>query len=345
MIDWNNIKNCLVTGIQLEERNFIRENHDMVFTYEINFQDKCERFSFSERLEHWVDDESEINDNARILDLIHNAIEPIKHILIGLLLNNKWIPKKTLLTKKVLKRILDNSSYPATPKEKLDNLMIELSYMFSDDHSFNSLDAIARRNFGTKQIIGNSIFSNYFYMKNSDEFFFYFNTLFNDGLIEVNESPSEGAEEYRISYNGLNHLVRLTEEGVNSNLCFVAMSFDGDYQELFADAIRPACEQAGFVARKIDDEIYDSETTINDAMISLMKRCRFMISDFTKHKHNVYFETGYCLGRGMKVIYTCNKKDFNDSKFDTNHFPHIIYDDKEDLRNKLIDKINAFIVT
>jgi nucleoside 2-deoxyribosyltransferase len=69
----------------------------------------------------------------------------------------------------------------------------------------------------------------------------------------------------------------------------------------------------------------------------------FCISDFTEQKDGVYFEAGYALGRGLKVIYTCEEGDFKNSHFDTNHFPHIIYKNEVELEEKLINKIEAWI--
>jgi len=37
------------------------------------------------------------------------------------------------------------------------------------------------------------------------------------------------------------------------------------------------------------------------------------------------------------------KKDFDDAHFDINHFPHILYNNPEELKQKLIDKINAWV--
>jgi len=43
------------------------------------------------------------------------------------------------------------------------------------------------------------------------------------------------------------------------------------------------------------------------------------------------------------VIYTCKKEDFDNSHFDTNHYPHIVYENLEELKEKLKFKISAWI--
>jgi nucleoside 2-deoxyribosyltransferase len=89
--------------------------------------------------------------------------------------------------------------------------------------------------------------------------------------------------------------------------------------------------------------LIDSSQTINDAIISAIKSCKFCIADFSQQKDGVYFESGFAIGLGKPVIYTCDSDWFNKSHFDTNHFPHIIYESKPDLAAKLDNKIKAWI--
>jgi hypothetical protein len=57
----------------------------------------------------------------------------------------------------------------------------------------------------------------------------------------------------------------------------------------------------------------------------------------------VYFEAGYALGRGLKVIYTCREDQIDEAHFDTRNYPHILWKDADELKKKLIDKIEVFI--
>lgn len=57
----------------------------------------------------------------------------------------------------------------------------------------------------------------------------------------------------------------------------------------------------------------------------------------------MYFEAGYALGRGQKVIYICKEDDIINAHFDTRNYQHILWTDKVDLRQKLIDRIDAFV--
>jgi len=78
-------------------------------------------------------------------------------------------------------------------------------------------------------------------------------------------------------------------------------------------------------------------------MIRFIKKCKFLIADFTEQKHGVYFEAGFALGLKRPVIYTCSEEDFKDTHFDTNHYPHIVYKNLDDLEIRLKNKIQAWI--
>ena len=108
---------------------------------------------------------------------------------------------------------------------------------------------------------------------------------------------------------------------------------------------------------KLDNDIYSSsvildsvknykefaDVTINDALIAEIRKCKFLVADFTQHKHGVYFEAGFALGLKRPVIYLCHQDDFEQTHFDTNHYPHIRYQKLDELAQKLRDKIEAWI--
>jgi len=115
--------------------------------------------------------------------------------------------------------------------------------------------------------------------------------------------------------------------------------------DLAYNAISSAISESGYVPIRIDKEHLDSDVTINDGIIASIKKSKFMIADFTYNRGGVYFEAGYGLGRGQKVIYTCKNDEIHKRElhFDINHYQHIFWDDTEDLKKKLKDKIEAFI--
>lgn len=132
-------------------------------------------------------------------------------------------------------------------------------------------------------------------------------------------------------------------ESKTSNICFVAMSFDPALTEIYNNAIQPAIIETGFVPFILHSAHIETGSTINDAMIAAIKKAKFTIADFTQHKDGVYFEAGFALGRGQKVIYSCKEGEINEAHFDTRNYQHILWKDAAELKRKLIDKIEAYI--
>lgn len=67
------------------------------------------------------------------------------------------------------------------------------------------------------------------------------------------------------------------------------------------------------------------------------------VADFSFHSNEVYFESGFALGQGKKVIYTYSKEEFGNAHFDIRPLQHIIYESPEQLSKELVNKIEAFI--
>lgn len=177
-------------------------------------------------------------------------------------------------------------------------------------------------------------------MLNRDEFIFYIRSLNNHGYIDLD--VTHDSVKFVLTYQGSNFANQLQEEGELSNKCFIAMSFDDSTIDI-RKAIKEACFSTKYVPIIIDEIPIDSEQTINDSIIANLKKCKFCIADFTNQRAGVYFESGYALGQGKKVIYSCSKDWFDKSHFDTNHFPHVIYTSTEDLKSQLINRIEAWI--
>ena len=145
-----------------------------------------------------------------------------------------------------------------------------------------------------------------------------------------------------ITVEGLTALAKINEQK-NSRYCFVAMSFDSTLKSAYSQAIAPAIRETGFLPLIVSEEHVESDKTINDAILAGIKKARFTIADFTQHRPGVYFEAGYALGRGQKVIYTCREDDIKNAHFDLRNNQHILWRESEDFKKKLVDKIEAFI--
>jgi len=137
----------------------------------------------------------------------------------------------------------------------------------------------------------------------------------------------------------------LERPNAESTSGFVAMWFSSEMSPAYTDGIRPAIEENGYTAVRIDDREHNNK--IDDEIISEIRRARFVVADFscgdTGARGGVYFEAGFALGLGIPVIWCVRSSDLERVHFDTRQFNHIVWDDPEDLRNKLRHRIGATI--
>lgn len=286
------------------------------YDYFINFNDKKVGFRMS----------SYFNiDNSKV------SMDDLTKLR-GDIFNGKWPVNGLMITNDEIKKAISTSSAPITPQEKLDNLFQEVF----------KLQKVEGEEFSFKEFLFDKIFVGKLYFRNSDECNFYLKTLDDFGLISTVENGSGMVIAISITFKGLNYNIELNKGGLNSKNCFVAMSF-GEEMTSIRYAIKQAIVDTGYKPLIIDEIHVDADKTINDEIIASIRKSKFCISDFTEQKDGVYFEAGFALGMGLKVIYTCQEKWFYKSHFDTNHFPHIIYKDPDDLYQKLKNKIDAWV--
>ncbi|MEO1412061.1 MAG: hypothetical protein AAFW73_19385 [Bacteroidota bacterium] len=302
------------------------EETDQTLRYTIKFRDHSQRFSL------W---RASLEQHADYLQTHQYALR-------GLLLNGKWnVPEEGLLYWESpapegsvpvfdLVDYLLSANYPRTPKEKLEFLFLALYHRQQwDGARIRTSEDHELENYGA------------YYMVNPAEYQFYLATLTQQGLLETVELNMG----HCLTYAGLNRVIELQENGLHSDRCFIAMSFSPEERiRQIRQAIKEACVATGFVPILIDEVYFDSDITINDAMIAEIKRCKFCIADFTQQKDGVYFEAGFASGRGLKVLYTCHRDDRKGRHFDVRAFPFLYYEDMATLKSGLINKIKAWIV-
>ncbi|MEN6519562.1 MAG: hypothetical protein ABFD46_00215 [Armatimonadota bacterium] len=148
-----------------------------------------------------------------------------------------------------------------------------------------------------------------------------------------------------VKATGIERIQRLEEsEGrEQSKQAFVAMWFNKELNDVFNKGIKTAAADCGFKVHRIDTK--ETNQKICDEIIAEIRRSRFLIADFTGSRGGVYFEAGFALGLGIPVIWTCrNKKEDIDSlHFDTRQYCHILWNDAEDMRFQLRNRIAATI--
>ena len=156
-------------------------------------------------------------------------------------------------------------------------------------------------------------------------------------------SERDGVYRCILTIEGWERYEQLKNETTNidSKQAFVAMSFDESLKNIYDNAIKLAAKECGFDAIRVDSREHNQK--ICDQIIAEINKSRFVIADFTQNKHGVYFETGYALGLGIPVIWTCRKEEVDGLHFDTRQYNHIAWEGIDDLKEKLVNRINATI--
>ncbi len=269
------------------------------------------------------------------------------HIVKGLIVNG-LLPEAIFLCKNdcnlkipnndyeklIFPDFLETMNYPKNASDKMDNLLL----YFYKKQRYDG-DPIFLRKPQNINIEEETIIYNYF--KNKQELFFYIKSLTNKNFIESNYTTSSNTY-IKLTHEALNRIVEIENNSVKSNECFIAMAFD-DRTKTYREAIKKALENNKFKAVIIDEEHLDSDKTIPDGILNKIRKAKFCIADFTLHRNGVYFESGYALGLGKQVIYTCKEDDFKNAHFDIKQLQHVLYNTPDELEKKLTNKIEFWI--
>jgi len=254
--------------------------------------------------------------------------------------NNIWPLQDQFKTKSDVIDFIKANFPDKSPNAKADRFLLFVHSLAEyDGHEIRFFDEINSKGKGWRNI----------FLDHVAEFEFYYTYLIESGfliapLYEQGQPYNHySTDSVALTVKGLERVVTVLEREV-SKTCFIAMSFDDEMLKVYNEAIKPAIIETGFEALIINEKgDIPSDTTINDAILAAIKKSKFTIADFTNHKHGVYFESAYALGRGQKVIYTCRQDEIGKAHFDTRNYPHIVWKDAEDLKKQLIDKIEVFI--
>ena len=111
----------------------------------------------------------------------------------------------------------------------------------------------------------------------------------------------------------------------NADSAFVAMWFSEKVTVLWKSGIRPGVVDAGYEPIRIDEQHHSNK--IDDEIIAAIRRTKFVVADFTGQRGGVYFEAGFALGLGQKVIWLCEKAELEEVHFDTRQYQFIPWED------------------
>jgi hypothetical protein len=132
----------------------------------------------------------------------------------------------------------------------------------------------------------------------------------------------------------------MTEETSPRPFVFVLMPFSSDFDDTYRLAIKPACEQAGAYAERVDEQIFDG--SILQRIFNQIAKADIIVSDLTGRNANVFYETGYAHALGKRTLLLT--KNVDDIPFDLKDFSHIVYGGRlTDLLKELEKKVRWYI--
>ncbi len=164
--------------------------------------------------------------------------------------------------------------------------------------------------------------------------------LIGQGWIEL-KRESLGTKAVTLTVEGSEHLAGMENVNRTSSQAFVAMWFDESVNAAWEEAIKPAIEDTGYKAVRIDEVGHLNK--IDEQIMSEIRASRFVVADFTHGEDGarggVYYEAGFAHGLDIPVIFTCRKDKIEHVHFDTRQYPHLLWQRPEELRELLTVRI------
>jgi len=118
---------------------------------------------------------------------------------------------------------------------------------------------------------------------------------------------------------------------------FVLMPFAPEFDDVYKPGIKPACQDAGAYAERVDEQFY--EGGILQRIYNQISKADVIVAGMTGKNPNVFYETGYAHALGKPAILLTRNAD--DIPFDLKHHPHIVYKGRiSDLKPELTKRVS-----
>jgi hypothetical protein len=140
-------------------------------------------------------------------------------------------------------------------------------------------------------------------------------------------SYSHGEVTLQLTLAGWKRHAELKHVQKASRTAFMAMKFgDAELVHAVNHCFRPAVRRTGFELRVLTDQ--QEAGLIDDQIRAALVSARFVLADLTHGNPGAYWEAGFADGRGLPVIYTCRRAEWDRAKthFDTNHMLTVVWD-------------------
>ena len=150
-------------------------------------------------------------------------------------------------------------------------------------------------------------------------------------------------EVLQVTVKGFEKINELSKN-VNSKTAFIAMWFgDDDSIKDLEKNIDISVKEAGYIPLIIKNKEHLNK--IDDEILNEINKSKLMVCDLTSEKGkargSVYFEAGYAMGKGIPVVWTCNKELEKEIPFDIRQYNCLFWeeDKMKDFEKKLQNRI------
>lgn len=223
------------------------------------------------------------------------------------------------LTTESVPGLIESAPVPKTPLEALDRLLL---FIRARTTSFTGPVPVRPPDYPL------------LFARNGDELVYLLNQLIEQGLLD---SPSD--RHYRLTLAGWERSNSLLAATPKSAQAFVAMWFTDDTEAAWNEGFRPALIDAGYDPVRVD--LVEHNGKICDRIVGEIRLSGLLVADFTGNRGGVYFESGFAMGLGLPVVWTCRATDVDQLHFDTRQYNHVVWDAPADLRTKLTHRVRA----
>ena len=133
-----------------------------------------------------------------------------------------------------------------------------------------------------------------------------------------------------------------------SKICMVMMPFSdpngyqqGHFKRVYDYLIKPACERAGFKAKRVDENAKTSLIVLD--ILNLILDCDIAVCDLSSRNPNVFYELGFRHAFDKKSVLIIDS--ITDRPFDTSMLRTITYDEslRIDLINEKVEELSDAI--
>lgn len=250
-------------------------------------------------------------------ELLHGK----RFILSGILRNTFRNGKIELVMLKNYESIIESANLPKNPIETIERILL----FIYEKMGYKSISEVVKISIEKDFPI--------FYLKSKTDFDCYLNEMKILGYI-IGDN-----QNLKITLNGWKKIEELNKFKTDSDQAFVAMRFHESMNNAYKLGIEPALIETGFHPYRVDIDL--TVKKIDDSIIAEIRRSGLLIADFTENRPAVYFEAGFAMGLGVPIIWTCRDDCVKDLCFDTRQYPHIKWKKESELKEQLVNRIEA----